>query len=134
MNKMTAQELEHSLAGFNGTEAYHRWSILFRKHVLTDGAKFLAEHGGNSGAYWLMDLVASYHSKAMKDPSLQQIQFWTLKTDLEKHTAVAICERDTDDVAFKQKIEYTDFQLAEVKLYVQPSGNGEWVILLPSEY
>jgi len=134
MNKMTAEELEHSLAGFTGTEAYHRWSPLFPKHVLTDGVKFLCEHGGNSGAYWLADLIASYHAKAMKDKSLRDIQFWTLKVDFEKKSAVAICERDTDDVAFKQKIEYTDFQLPEVKLYVQPTGNDEFCILLPSEY
>jgi hypothetical protein len=43
-----------NLDGFTGTEAYHPWSILFRKAVLTDGAKYLAD---KAGAYWLMDVI-----------------------------------------------------------------------------
>ena len=134
MEKMDAVTLQRGLDGFCGTEEYHRWSPLFRRHVLTDGVKFLCEHGGDSGAYWLADLIASYHAKAMQDAMLRDMQFWTLKVDLEKHTAIAICERDTGNVAFQQKIPYTDFQLAEIKLYVAPSGSGDFVILLPNEY
>lgn len=123
MAKMTATELKSHLAGFTGTENYHRWSILSRM-VLTDGAKSLAEE---AGAYWLMDAIASHQPKALRDPKLQEIQFWKLKAKDGK--AVLTCERDTDDVAITQRIAFTDFPMDEVKLWVQ---NG--VIMLPSEY
>ena len=127
---MTAEELHQGLAQFCGTEGYHRWSMLFRKHVLTDGVKWLCD---NANCYWLADAIASYHGKCMKDPMLQSMQFWTLKVDLAKQSAVLVCERDTGNVAFKQKIPYTDFPLAEIKLYVEP-GEDVYVILLPEEH
>lgn len=149
-----AATLQRELDQFTGTESYTRWSILFRNHVLTDGAKFLADNGGEHGAYWLMDAIASYHAKCMKDPMLRDMQFWTLKVNREppakpmtvgavlqhkqggqKAMAVLTCERDTGNVAFRQEIPYTDFQLDEIKLYVAPMGDGQhFVILLPSEY
>jgi hypothetical protein len=128
---MNKEEIINGLANFYGTENWHRFSPLFRKHLLTDGVKWLAD---NANCYWLMDAICSYHSKCMKDPKgmLQNIQFWTLKVDGNKATLT--CERDTDDVAIIQKIEYTDFPLPEIKLYVQPMGDGHFCILLPSEH
>ena len=41
-----AHEIQADLTNFTGTEAYHRWSILFRNFVLTDGAKYVKD-----GAY-----------------------------------------------------------------------------------
>jgi hypothetical protein len=116
-------ELENALAYFTGTEAYHRFSPL-SKLVLTDGVKYLAD---KTGAYWLMDIIASYQQKCMKDEMLRDFQLWTLK--VKDDEGVVTCERDTDDVAFQQKIPFTDFPLAEISLYCI---NG--VILLRSEY
>jgi len=124
--KLTPAELENALAHFSGTEQYHKFSIC-SKLVLTDGAAFLAANAGG-GAFWLMDLIESYQSKCVKDKMLRDIQFWTL-TVHEDRSATIVCERDTNDVAFKQEIPSTDFPLKSVKLYVQ---NG--VILLPGEY
>lgn len=59
---------------------------------------------------------------------LQEIQFWKL-TVHEDRSATLICERDQGDVAIEQQIPFTDFPLAEIKLYLQ-----EGVLLLPSEY
>lgn len=119
---MDAKQLEIDLASFTGTEQYHRYWMGLK---LTDGAKYLADQ---AGAYWLMDAIASYQPEAMRDPMLCEMQFWKLKVNADK-SATLTCERDTDDVAFKQEIGYTDFPLDSVKVYVQ---NG--VILLPSEY
>ena len=47
----------------------------------------------------------------------------------DRRTATLYCERDTNDVAFKQEIPFTDFPLDEIQLYL---ANG--VLLLPSEY
>ena len=115
--------LETELSMFTGTQAYHRFSII-SKLVMTDGVKYLCE---KAGCYWLMDLIASYQQKCMRDSMLRDIQFWTLKVN--DSTGVVTCDRDTDDTAFKQNIPYTDFPLNEIKLYCT---NG--VILLPSEY
>ena len=124
----TAEEIQSVLNHCYGTEGYHRWSSLFRNHVLTDGTKLLCEM---ADCYWLMDAIASYHKSAMKDEMLQDIQFWTLTVNGTE--ATLICERDTDNIAFKQTIPYTDFPLKEIKLYVSRADENLWVILLPSE-
>ena len=118
---MTAEQIKEHLAQFSGTECYYQH---FTGMKYTDGVKALADM---CGAYWLLDAIASYQSKCRRDPMLVDQQFWFLKkTD---SGWILICERDQDDVAFSQKIEYSDFPLDEVQVWVQ---NG--VILLPSEY
>ena len=57
------------LAGFSGTEEYHRYSPLFRRMLLTDGAKYVADNGGGHGAYWLMDAIASHQPKLLRSPT-----------------------------------------------------------------
>jgi hypothetical protein len=140
----TVAEIENGMAYMTGTSEYTRWSPLFRNHVLTDGAKFIAE---SADAYWLMDAIASYHAKCMKDEMLCDFQSWKLKVnaptpkdigaagEVLTRSATLTCERDTDDVAFTQEIPYTDFPLEEIKFYCNPMGDGtHMVILLPSEY
>ena len=91
--------------------------------VLTDGAKFVADNGGTSGAYWLMDAIASHQPKALKDERLREIQFWKL-TVTEKDgrkSAVLTCRADSGEKpAITQRIEYTDFDLPEIDLWVGP--------------
>lgn len=125
------------LMQFTGTEKYTKWSFLFKKHFLTDGANYVAQE---MSAYWLMDAIASYHSAVMshKDDRLHQFQIWFLKK--KKNGAVLECWADTGDdekAVIKQKFEYTDFfskyDEEEIKLFVCPSDVG-WVIMLPSEY
>ena len=125
----TATEITNELSNFYGTEAYHRFSILFPNVVLTDGANWLA----NNGFGWLMDCIASWQPKALKDPMLREFQLWVLKVNPDK-SAVLSCERDTNDVAFKQKIPYTDCPLPELKLYCNPVDETLRCILLTSEY
>jgi hypothetical protein len=119
---------------FTGTEAYHRWSLLFPRMVLTDGAKFVADNGGTHGAYWLVDAIASHQRTAMKDPELRDIQFWklTVKPD---HSAVLTCRADFGrEPVITQRIEYTDFDLPEIDLWVAPVDESTYTILLKSEY
>ena len=74
---------KNDLAFFTGTTQYIRhWS---RRLVFTDGIHFLAER---AGAYWLIDLVASYQ------PLNAGRQFWTLKIEDGKYCAEC---RDRDD-------------------------------------
>ena len=59
---------------------------------------------------------------------LQEIQFWNLQVKPD-NSAVLTCERDKDDIALTQEIEYTDFPLKNVRLYLTNR-----VLMLPSEY
>lgn len=124
------------LCGFTGTERWHKWSALFPRVLLTDGAHYIAENAGENGAYWLMDAIASYQPDLLRVHSMRSFQLWKLEVDTAKHTAVLSCQEDSDLTPLvTQEIEYTDFDLPELRLYCMPSGDGKTqVILLPSEY
>ena len=111
------QITETDLAQFTGTTQYFRhWT---RKIVFTDGVQFLAEQ---AGAYWLVDLIASYQ------PLCDSRQYWTLTIDGGLYSAV--CKDRDDCVLVSQTIEYSDFpaNLLPFTLYLQ-----DGVLFLPSE-
>jgi hypothetical protein len=134
---LTPEQIRQQLRHFTGTTAYYRFSPLYRNFVLTDGTKFVAE---TCQAFWLFDLIASHQlNPAVRDhPRLQDgaLQFWTLAVN--DASAVAVCEWDTGEEVARQEIEYTDFPLPEIKIYVAESvlegGKRVKVALLPSEY
>jgi hypothetical protein len=123
------------LSQFTGTTNHYRWSGLFRNCVLTDGTHYLAE---TAGAYWLMDAIASHQPRLRrhKDSRLRTLQFWTLKVDQQKHSAVLSCRADSaEKPAVLQRIEYTDFPLPEITIWVAVGQQGEpTVLMVPSEY
>lgn len=123
----TSQEIEAGLRNFYGTEGYTRYTFGI---LLTDGVKWLCDA---ARSYWLVDAIGSYQNtpKVKNDESLQGIQFWTLKVNTQKQTAVLTLERDANDMVLTQNIEHTDFPLNEIKLYYSPQDK---VLLLPSEY
>ena len=123
------------LSMFTGTENYHRFSLLFRRHVLTDGAKYLAE---NCGAYWLMDAIASHHPTAMKNVFLKEFQIWFLRKTNDKITLTCFADTGSGNKALiTQKISHSDFfnyyDGDEIKLYVARQDDC-YVIMLPNEY
>jgi len=114
------------LANFYGTEHYYRHS--FGKMVMTDGAMHLFVNG----AGWLMDAIASYQ-EAKLDRQTKGFQLWILKVNAD-NSAVLTCQRDSNTLNLvEQKIEYTDFPMSEIKLYVEGEG-GQRVCLLTSEH
>ena len=119
-----------ALAGFTGTVTYYRWHSGL---ILTDGAHYIAANGGA----WLIDILASVqHMPTMRE---EDRQFWTLKVDLEKHTAVIICTDgdktgDGEVELYRQDIPYTDFPLKEAKLFAFSEPGIGRIVLLPSEY
>jgi hypothetical protein len=122
ITKQDTAALEADLAQFCGTETHwrHRTSRL----TYTDGVKFLAE---KAGAFWLIDLVASHQTARLRR---EEFQIWTLAVDRDKRPmAVATCQADTNaTVLVRQEIEYTDFPLPSVKLYLE-----DRVLMLPGE-
>jgi len=120
----SVEELEKGLAGFYGTEAYHR---MYPNLVLTDGAKYLAEE---AGCFWLYDIVWSVLNK----PNIRNQDFLAVKVHKpEKSQAVVRIEDGNETLLYKQNIPYTDFPLDDYTFYVQYSGKF-WVVLLTSEY
>ena len=120
----TKDEILNELPNFYGTDGYTRWSALFRNFVLTDGALYLAE---NAGAFWLMDAIAShlgsYKNEGFVVAKLFQFdEGWNLQL-----------EDGNDNTLAEQYIEYSDFPLDEITLYVIQQDDL-WVILLTSEY
>ncbi len=119
---LTETDLNTMIAHATGTEGYTKYPGGLK---LTDGVVQLAQGGD---CFWLLDIIWSYQPKCRKDSMLQDMQFW--KLNVNGSEAVVTCERDTDDVAIRQKIPFTDFPIqGETKLYVVND-----VVMLPSEY
>jgi hypothetical protein len=138
---MTPAELEAGLRQFTGTEQWYRhWT---GRILYTDGVKYLAD---NAEAYWLVDAIASHQL----DPKVrgEGFQVWILRTfgdGLGSRRAVLTCYSDYDESGMtayqnyekyglvEQRIEFTDFPLAKMRLWVE-GGPEQPVILLPSEH
>jgi hypothetical protein len=121
---------EHDLRQFTGSTEKHNLSNMCRPLNIycSDGVKYLADQGR---AFWLVDAILSHFPRANKLPQLKDdMQFWHLKVDEKKHSAVLYCtDGRTDEHLIEQKIPYTDFPLAEVKLYL-----ANKFLYLPSEH
>jgi hypothetical protein len=118
MRTLTAGDLTQ----FTGSDTWyeHPTGLLY-----TEGVNYVAEHGG---AYWLIDAIASYQPQLRRNPELNEFQLWEL--EVEDSGAVLTCRPDSDQpVVVRQKIEYTDFPLAKIKLYVEGG-----TLLLPNEH
>jgi hypothetical protein len=124
---MNIQEIENTLAGFTGTE--HYYPTMLRGFRYTDGVQWLAEV---AQCHWLIDAIVSYQlaPQVRGDHRLRHFQVWELQVN-EDSSAVLTCYRDSDDPAFGQDIEYTDYpaELAPRKFYV-----CDGVLMLPNEY
>ena len=118
---------ETDLNSFCGTTQYFRYLCGLK---LTDGVKYLADE---AGAYWLLDIISSYQH----DPKIrrERFQVWELTLSPDnattgKHEAVVTMKTDSDrPLMVEQQIEYTDFPLDSITLYLI-----DGVILLTSEY
>jgi hypothetical protein len=98
---------------------------------LTDGTHYLAEE---AGAYWLMDAIMSHQPAVLKHPDtrLREIQFWRLVVAPD-HSSVLSCVADSGcPAAVTQEIEFTDFPLPEITIYVVPGSPT--CLMLASEY
>jgi hypothetical protein len=100
---------------------YQHW---LGKSLYTDGVKYIADQ---AGAYWLIDEIAINQTR----PKVRagEFQVWTFTVDLDKRKGVLACDDGNGNVVFSKRIDYTDFPLAEIKLYC-----ADGTILLPSEY
>lgn len=109
---------QESLDQFSGTIDYYlHWD---GKLAYTDGIRHLIEEG-NAG--WLIDTIAAYQNTHLiaEDEMLQDMQFWKLR--VKDNRAVLTCVADSGkQPAIIQIIEYTDFPLEKVEVWVERSG------------
>ena len=123
---------ESDLSPFIGSEVLYKSA--FGRLLFTEGVRYLAEHGGGAGAFWIIDAIGSYQpdKRITGNPRLRDFQLWSLTVRPDK-TATLECREDSNLPALiVQQIEYTDFEFS-IKLYVAV-GEGGPVLMLPSEY
>ena len=118
MKKFDSNQLNQ----FTGTEKHYRIS---RKHLLTDGTKYLAEE---AECFWMMDAIASHLCEIGTEE-----WFVLIRVQVTEGRAVMIYEDGNDREHARQEIPYTDFPLNSINLYACWDGEN-WVIMLPSEY
>lgn len=111
---------------FTGTENWHpHW---LKRFTYTDGVKFLAE---TTDCFWLLDLIASHQDQKMIN---EEFQVWELVRSADDlHKATATCTDGNETLLKNQILEYTDFPLDTIKLYLCGVGKDK-VLMLPSEY
>jgi hypothetical protein len=124
MDKLSPAELQTALRHFSGTEQYYKTGFRTR---CTDGVYFLAE---NASCYWLLDIIDSV--APYSDFAVAEL---TVTEEEGRRSGKVVIDnghdkRNRDYKLFHtQDIEYTDFMLDSIKLYVV-----DGIILLPSEY
>ena len=118
MKNFDANQLSH----FTGTERYYRIS---RRHLLTDGSKYLAEE---AECFWMMDAIASHLSEIGTAD-----WFVLVRVTVQVTQATMVYEDGNGHEHARQEVPFTDFPLAEQTLYACWDGE-HWVIMLPSEY
>ena len=112
--------LESELSQFCGSCQFYQHTRQLR---YTEGVKYLAER---AGAFWLIDLIASY--QGYSQVQAESFQLWNLQ--VADASAMATMRRDTGcDPIISQRIEFTDFPMSSIKLYV-----CDGTLMLPGEY
>ncbi len=122
--KRSADEIKNTLGHFHGSaEFYRHWTGRIQH---TEGVQYLAEA---AGAHWLVDVVASYQ----RDPRIKKcggFQIWELTVNLAERTGVVTLRAHKDTPALiTQELEFTDFPLEYIKLYL-----ADFTLMLPIEY
>jgi hypothetical protein len=115
-----------------------RWRhSLCRNLLYTPGIKYLCEHGGegdDNSAWWLLDAIASYQGFHVNNyEALRSMQFWTLKVEGSKAT-LTCDDGNSNEPVIQQRIDFTDFCLPEIRIYVADNGDGTRTAYLPSEH
>lgn len=121
--RLTANELDCHLRHFTGTEQWFRHSFV-RSMLYTEGVQFFAEQGGQEGAYWFLDIVATeYFTMLSKEP------FLVIRLIVENQEASIRVDDGNDRVLKEKSIVFTDMQPGDWKFYLTDN-----VLLLPGEY
>ncbi len=120
-----AEEISRELANFYGgnENCYRHYSRFFN---YSEGVKYLA---AKTNSYWLLDAIASWQlsNEVKNSPMSEGFQIWEL-TRTDGNQAVLTGAWDTNQIVVTQEIEYTDFPLPKIKLWL-----SDEILCLPSE-
>lgn len=128
----SATEILQTLLFFTGSLTWHKWSVIFPRDLLTDGAQYLAE---SCEAYWLMDAIASWQL----DPVVkaEHFQAWTLDKEVlvdgKPYWGLTCTDGNGNTIAL-QPFGITSFPLEKIELLAVRNELGGITIMLPSEY
>jgi hypothetical protein len=123
-------QIRETLAQFSGSEQWYKWSAIFRRDLLTDGAHFVAEE---CAAYWLMDAIASWQCD--RKVRAEEFQVWHLDCVQDKPDHWLLWADDgNDNQIARQEIEFSDFPLDGIRLYAVRNELGGVTIMVPGEY
>ena len=114
-----SETIKTTLEQFTGTSQYYKHPLF--GFIYTDGIHYLAEA---CQCYWLLDIIGSYQFKLTNVP----YQIWELKVK-DTQGIITVKEDSNAPILFKQKIEYTDFPLQFMELWLIDN-----TLILPSEY
>ena len=115
------KQIENALAQHSGSlDRFRHWT----QHVIyTPGVADMAKL---CNAYWLIDLVASHQI----DPKVRSEEFQVWELTVEAGQKAVACATDgNSNPVVRQDIEYTDFPLDTIKLYLD-----QGTLMLPCEY
>ena len=121
MDLLEEDALRWQLAQFRRSEK--NYSHPSQALAYTAGVKFLAER---CGLFWLIDVIAAWQWRALREPDLAVIRFWQLRPIGSRR--VLLCMRDSESLVFALPVTEHPSQLDYVGLYVEFS-----VLMLPSE-
>ncbi|MGB7537765.1 MAG: DUF6876 family protein [Anaerolineales bacterium] len=106
--------------------------------VMTDGAKFLAEYGGNEpgGAHWLMEAIAA--AQHLTSLRAAPFQVWNLRVNSDRSAQIRVTDGQSRQL-YELRLPFTEFPLPGCVLYaVDGSVSGEdgvfRVICTPAEW
>ncbi len=122
---MNTYEIKRALRQFTGTESYHKHLFPGKSPILlTDGCDFIRNE---CKAWWLFDAILSYQcEKILRNVNFQIIELRQNMKDLS--WLLTIHEDSNLKPLISQRIEFSDFPLDYLKLYVI-----QGIVLLPSE-
>ena len=111
------------LKQFTGTDHYYTHFI--SGFVSTDGVQYMAE---KYEAFWLLD-VAYSHAFAFRATE----DFMVARLVTSKGAATFTLDDGNENILATQEIEFTDFPDGDFYFYIENSGQGFHVGMLPSE-
>lgn len=98
--------INHSM----GTTVYHRLCQLDNSPVITEGVLALAEA---AECFWFLDVINSYQGNK---EFTSRLQVW--KLEVQEDASATVYGYSGEKLVIQQEIEYTDFPLDELELYL----------------
>ena len=97
--------------------------------LMTEGVVFLVQA---AGAHWFTDAIASYVHDARAGQ--EEFQVWRFIVHANTRTgAITMTDGGSYEAIVTQRLDYTDFLLAEITVWLVRKGS-RWIMVLSREY